>query len=625
MRPGSLSLRLPPRSRRFVLAGVAAAVVVVLVWFVTGPLHQARADEVPLSQGRPVTASSVEGGAVPAAAAVDGNATTRWSSAFSDPQWLQVDLGASAAIGRVVLNWERAYAAAFQIQVSTDGTTWTPVYTTTTGTGGTQTLTVSGQGRYVRMYGTARATAYGYSLWEFQVFGTAAGPQAPASAPASPTAVSGSSVSGSGDGWVMADPPVTGVVPSRVKGPSPSGFHEFQANCAVSHHKPDDPIVFFNQPGASHDHTFMGNSTTDAASTTSSLQAGGTLCVTPGDKSGYWMPTMYNGDQVVLPVGPQVIYYKSGVDDYRTVRPAPPGLRYVVGSPKTTFEQFKTQPGTVENWECGDSTFNVDFPASCPAERDKQLVIRMFAPSCWDGLHLDSPDHKSHMAYPRDFNGVLACPDDHPVAVPKIEFKMAFPVNGDLSKVRLSSGRGYSFHYDVFNLWDPATLDTLVKYCINGARQCLPNGLDLQTPGSKPVLDDLYQVPGSHTVLNRSGWTATAGVSGDGAAKMLDGNADTRWTTGTPMTGGQSVIVDMHGTHAINQIVFDAPGQDWARGYEVFLSTDGTNWSGPVVSGVGFIPRILATFDKQDARYIKIVQTANDSHWWSITELNAYS
>jgi F5/8 type C domain/Ricin-type beta-trefoil lectin domain len=123
-----------------------------------------------LALGKTATASSTENAGTPAADAVDGNTGTRWSSAFSDPQWLEVDLGSSQAICQVTLNWETAYAKAFQIQTSTDGTNWTTIYSTTTGTGGTQTLNVTGTGRYVRMYGTARATQYGYSLWEFQVF-----------------------------------------------------------------------------------------------------------------------------------------------------------------------------------------------------------------------------------------------------------------------------------------------------------------------------------------------------------------------------------------------------------------------------------------------------------------------
>ena len=72
----------------------------------------------------------------------------------------------------MVLNWEAAYARAFQIQISADGANWTTVYSTSSGTGGVQTIPVSGSGRYVRMYGTQRATPYGYSLWEFQVLGS---------------------------------------------------------------------------------------------------------------------------------------------------------------------------------------------------------------------------------------------------------------------------------------------------------------------------------------------------------------------------------------------------------------------------------------------------------------------
>ncbi len=127
------------------------------------------------AQGKPATASSVENAGTPAAAAVDGNTGTRWSSQFSDPQWLQVDLGGSTSVCQVVLSWEAAYATTFQIQVSADAATWTSIYSTTSGTGGTQTLAVNGTGRYVRMYGTARATGWGYSLWELQVFSTGGG------------------------------------------------------------------------------------------------------------------------------------------------------------------------------------------------------------------------------------------------------------------------------------------------------------------------------------------------------------------------------------------------------------------------------------------------------------------
>ncbi|MFD9124416.1 discoidin domain-containing protein [Kitasatospora sp. NPDC059571] len=136
------------------------------------PGTAAHAADTLISQGRTVTASSVENGGTPAAYAVDGNTGTRWSSAASDQQWIQVDLGQSATISKVLLQWEAAYGKAYQIQTSADGTTWTTVYSTTTGAGGTETLNVSGSGRYVRMNGVTRATGYGYSLWEFQVYGS---------------------------------------------------------------------------------------------------------------------------------------------------------------------------------------------------------------------------------------------------------------------------------------------------------------------------------------------------------------------------------------------------------------------------------------------------------------------
>ncbi|MFB9831778.1 discoidin domain-containing protein [Actinoallomurus acaciae] len=178
-----------PRARTAVHPAVTTVVIAALTLLMacvsTALPRTASAASTLLSQGRPAVASSVENAVTTAAAAVDGDTSTRWSSAAGDPQWLQVDLGASATISQVVLNWETAYATAFQIQVSGDANTWTTVYSTTTGTGGTQTLNVSGSGRYVRMYGTARATQWGYSLWEFQVYGTSGSAPPPSTTPIS--------------------------------------------------------------------------------------------------------------------------------------------------------------------------------------------------------------------------------------------------------------------------------------------------------------------------------------------------------------------------------------------------------------------------------------------------------
>ena len=160
-----------PRLRRLSVLGVVAGLVAALALLVAPP-GSARAADALLSQGKAASASSTENAGTPASAAVDGDGGTRWSSAFSDPQWLQVDLGQASTIDRVVVDWEAAYATAFQIQTSNDGASWTTIYSTSSGVGGDESLSVSGTGRYVRVYGTARATQYGYSIWEFQVYGS---------------------------------------------------------------------------------------------------------------------------------------------------------------------------------------------------------------------------------------------------------------------------------------------------------------------------------------------------------------------------------------------------------------------------------------------------------------------
>jgi hypothetical protein len=119
-RVASFAPRRPLRAA-FLVTGLVA----LLGGYLFYAVNPASAADVLLSQGRPATASSTENGGTPAANAFDGNNGTRWSSAFSDPQWISVDLGATAAVNRVLLRWEGAYARAFTIQTSSKGTWWT--------------------------------------------------------------------------------------------------------------------------------------------------------------------------------------------------------------------------------------------------------------------------------------------------------------------------------------------------------------------------------------------------------------------------------------------------------------------------------------------------------------------
>ncbi len=130
-----------------------------------------------IAKGKAAKASSLEGSGYEASKAFDGNASTRWASKEgSDPQWIYVDLGKTYSVNKVKLNWEAAYGKNYKIQVSSDSgspVNWTDVYTKTNGKGGAEEISFTAQdARYVRMYGTARGTSYGYSLYEFEVYGS---------------------------------------------------------------------------------------------------------------------------------------------------------------------------------------------------------------------------------------------------------------------------------------------------------------------------------------------------------------------------------------------------------------------------------------------------------------------
>ncbi|MEU4072916.1 discoidin domain-containing protein, partial [Streptomyces parvus] len=179
VRPSRPPVAASRRRRTLALAVITTLVATLLAAVQAAP---AQAAPVLLSQGSTVTASTQENGGTAAGNAVDGDGGTRWSSAFADPQWIRIDLGSPAALSRVELAWEAAHAKSYRIELSTDGDDWTTAYSTTTSAGGDETLNISGDARYVRLTGTERATGYGYSLWEFKVFGTrdgGGGPEIP--------------------------------------------------------------------------------------------------------------------------------------------------------------------------------------------------------------------------------------------------------------------------------------------------------------------------------------------------------------------------------------------------------------------------------------------------------------
>jgi hypothetical protein len=446
------------RSRLRVLA-LVGTIGTLLGAYLTVTTTGASAADALLSQGRLTTASSTESAAFPASSATDGNAGTRWSSGFSDPQWLQVDLGATATVTSVVLDWETAYAIDFTVQFSADAAAWTTGVAVTGGTGGRQVLNVSGSGRYVRLNATRRATQWGVSLIEFQVYGSAGATPAPP------------------PGWVPVDQArqaaaVAAFFARTPRTPPANAVRvpEFHASCFVSHHANDDPIVFPNLPGASHNHTFLGNTSTNAASTLESLLAGNTNCNPTGDKSPYWVPTLYKNGVAVDPRNDTTIYYGSRLVDASRVIPFPLGLRMIVGDSRlqTSPEDshfFCSGPGG----EIGRSS-DGKFPRCAAGDF---LIRQLMFPDCWDGRYLDSPNHKDHMSW---MDGTGACPASHPWGIPSISMMLVYPLNTDTDGITLASGTYASMHGDFFNAWDENELARRVRDCIDQSVKCNASG-----------------------------------------------------------------------------------------------------------------------------------------------------
>jgi hypothetical protein len=236
----------------------------------------------------------------------------------------------------------------------------------------------------------------------------------------------------------------------------------FIENCRFSHRAPDDPIVFPGKSGMSHDHTFVGNRTTNAFSTYRSLRAGSTSCRRRADTAAYWMPTLYRGTTPLLPAA-GTIYYRRGTFD--EVRPFPRNLRMIAGdATATTPQEFR-----FVFWNCGGGKGGSPSSAipTCPSTPGSALRLHVRFPNCWDGRQLDSRDHKSHMAYAEKGH----CPSSHPVAVPAITILFRYPsLGGD--GFSLASGGQLSGHADFVNTWRSSALQRLVDRCLNELAHC---------------------------------------------------------------------------------------------------------------------------------------------------------
>lgn len=278
---------------------------------------------------------------------------------------------------------------------------------------------------------------------------------------------------------------------------------QFLTACTFSHTRLDDPIVHFGRPGLSHQHEFFGNVTTNESSTYKSLVKAPSTCSDIGDRSAYWVPTLFIDGKRVVPRRVDAYYRVAAGIAPASVKTFPNGLQALAGDQHGS----KAPSLQVAAWACGLSpNLSHTPPKNCTSDRPVQL--RLTFPSCWDGTHVSTADFTSHLSYPTR----KGCDTAHPVPLAQLTLTVHYPLTGTWSTGWLASGTFDTVHGDFFEAWKPQRISDQVTGCLNRAVTCGIVGGTFHTgPGNGDA--DSYDIApkGSgtpHTSSRGSGDTA---------------------------------------------------------------------------------------------------------------------
>jgi hypothetical protein len=348
----------------------------------------------------------------------------------------------------------------------------------------------------------------------------------------------------------------------------------FRMICGAGQLSYDDPIVYPGQPGKSHLHQFYGNLGADANSTYESLRTTGrSTCGDPSsdapvNRSGYWMPAMLDGAGNVVRPEYVAIYYKRAPANAPECTPGnaafigkcvgiPTGLRYITGYNMQAANMgdahpfFYCQDSDLGGAKAVSGALQNDIPSVIPlCPVGARLTLNIGGPDCWDGVNLDTPDHRSHMAHgayvwdATTNQSHYRCDTAHPYHIPQMTLMAFYVTDGNFQagKWHLSSDEmmpsapaGSTFHADYWEAWSPTVRQTWEQYCTNGGLQCAGGDLGNGT-----------RIKGM-LVPNTSGLVALNSISTGTTITSTTSPTSTTSSTGVPIVTSPTVVTSPTG------------------------------------------------------------------------------
>uniref|UniRef100_A0A4Y8PSU6 beta-glucosidase n=2 Tax=Paenibacillus athensensis TaxID=1967502 RepID=A0A4Y8PSU6_9BACL len=504
-------------------------------------------------------------GANTASLATDGNPGTRWESQFSDPQWIYVDLGASTTVSSVKLVWETASAKSYKIQVSTNATSWTDVYTQTNGAGGTETISFTpATARYVRMYGTVRNTQYGYSLWEFEVYGQAVSKvAAPTFNPAAGTYASAQNVT-------ITSATSGATIKYTTDGSTPtSASATYTGAINVASSKTLKAIAI--KSGMTDSDVSSAAYTISAATAVNIPMTGPyvqylEMSLSPADLNG--VTTLKSQNTTIS----QTLRYNVG--DTVTI-----GVNYMVEQKQVQFQTTDANGNTVQG-----------NPLTFTARANSAITVLVTDPAA-AAIPVFTPA-----------SGTYTSAQNVTITTATSGATIKYTTDGSTPSSASATYTG------AINVASSQTIKAIA----------IKSGL-----ADSPLATASYTISGAavNLALNKSA-TAFSVTGANTAAMATDGNTGTRWES--QFSDPQWIYVDLGANNTVSGVKLNWETAS-AKSYKIQVSTNATSWTDAYTqtNGAGNIENI--TFTPVTARYVRMYGTVrNTPYGYSLWEFEVY-